>query len=57
VCCCLFVLRQGEGGLISAEGLHESMNLDLYDVKTIISSIFRSSFKCCSVNWAVYFVT
>ena len=35
------------GGLISAKGLHESMNLDLCDVKTIISSISGGSFKCC----------
>jgi len=45
VCCC-FVLFGGEG-VISAKGVHESVNLDLCDVKTIISSISRGSFKCC----------
>ena len=46
-CFCLFVLFGWLGGLISAKDVHESVNLDLCDVKTIISSISRGSFKCC----------
>ena len=34
---CFAAGEEGEGGLITAKGLHESMNLDLCDVKTIIS--------------------
>ena len=48
---CFVCVWGGEGGgLISAKGINEGVNLDLCDVKIIISSISRGSFKCCWPN-------
>ena len=33
--------------IISNKKDHESVNLDLCDIKNIISSMFQTSFKCC----------